>query len=114
MRQRQNRMPGRRTIDNDIGNRINLRIWEKPHPRLASETPQARFFPDGLFRRFPLGCGFRDFGLLARLLGFFWESAGISLGKTNIGREWCSRLAGLASRAIRSSGSVSYLTPIAR
>lgn len=58
MRQRQNRMPGRRTIDNDIGNRINLRISEKPHPRLASETLQGRLLPDGLFH-FRLDCGFR-------------------------------------------------------
>ena len=63
------------------------------------------------FFRFSVDRFFPNFGLPARLAGFFFESAGISLGRTNIGSVRRSRLAGFALRAILSSGSVSYLLP---
>ena len=66
------------------------------------------------FFRFFMDCFFCGFVLPAGLDGFFFDSAGISPGSTNIGRDRRSRLAGLASRAILSSGSVSYRTPRAR
>ena len=73
------------------------------HDRLILAFCLDRSLPDGLAR---------DFGLLARLTGFLFESAGISPGRTNIGSDLRSRLAGLISRAILSTASVSYLNPI--
>ena len=73
------------------------------HDRLILAFCLGRSLPDGLAR---------DFGLPARLTGFLFESAGISPGRTNIGSDLRSRLAGLISRAILSTPSVSYLTPI--
>ena len=71
-----------------------------------------RFF-DGFFP-FLAGCFFCDLDTPVRLADLFPESAGISLGRTNIGSDLRSRVVGLVSRAICSSGSVSYRTPIAR
>ena len=81
--------------------------------RVRAEAAQDRFLLDCFFR-FSVDRFFPNFDLPARLAGFFFESAGISLGRTNIGSIRRSRLAGFALRAILSSGSVSYLTPIAR
>ena len=73
------------------------------HDRLILAFCLGRSLPDSLAR---------DFGLLARLTGFLFASAGISPGRTNIGSDLRSRLAGLISRAILSTASVSYLNPI--
>ena len=72
-----------------------------------------RRFLDGFFP-FLVGCFFCDLDTPVCLADLFPESAGISLGRTNIGSDLRSRVAGLVSRAISSSGSVSYRTPIVR
>jgi len=72
------------------------------HDRLILAFCLGRSLPDGVAR---------DFGLPARLTGFLFERQNFS-GQEKHRSDLRSRLAGLISRAILSTPSVSYLTPI--